>query len=103
RFPNGTLRTIALDEVVVGEYRLEPGWRWSNDVKPIVGTVTCQHRHVGYCIGGHLHVAMPDGTTMDILAGDAYEIPPGHDGWVVGDQPWVSVEFSGSRTFAVAP
>jgi len=103
RFPNGELRTVALDEVVFGQYRLEPGWRWSNDVKPIAGTTTCQHRHLGYCMEGHLRVAMADGTTMDILAGDAYEIPPGHDGWVVGDRAWVVVEFSGSRTFALSP
>ena len=103
RFPNGTLRTIALGETVLGEYRLEPGWRWSTAVKPIVGTPSCQHHHIGYAIQGHLHAVTQDGTIIDIRAGDAYEIPPGHDAWVMGDDTYVGVEFSGSRTFAVPP
>jgi class 3 adenylate cyclase len=103
RFPNGTLRTVALDEVVFGEYRFEPGWRWSNDIKPIVGTPLCQHHHIGYALTGHLHVVLADGTTFDFVAGDAYEIPPGHDAWVVGDETFHSIEFSGARTFGIAP
>ena len=103
RFPHGTVRTVALDEVVFGEYRFEPGWKWSTVIKPIAGTPLCQHRHIGYALGGQLHVSMADGTTMDFFAGDAYEIPPGHDAWVVGDQTWVAVEFSGARTFGIAP
>ena len=103
-FPKGSLRTLSLDEVVVSEYLLEPGWRWSTCVKPIVGTETCQHRHVGQVRSGRLHVEMSDGTTLDISAGDVYELPPGHDAWVVGDEPWTSVEFSGAgRTFAMSP
>src|SRR5690348_13975026 len=103
RFPNGALRTVSLDETIVGEYRFEPGWRWSNDIRPIVGTALCQQRHVGYALAGHLRVQMADGTTLDFHAGDAYEIPPGHDGWVVGEEVFHSVEFSGARTFATAP
>jgi len=103
RFTTGTLRIVALDETVVGEYRLEPGWQWSKAVKPIVGTPHCQHHHLGYAVTGHLHVVMKDGTTMDIRAGDAYEIPPGHDAWVVGDETYLGIEFSGSRTFGVSP
>jgi class 3 adenylate cyclase len=103
RFPHGTLRTVALDEVVFGEYRLEPGWKWSVDLKAIVGTPLCQHHHLGYALQGHLRVSMGDGTTFDFFGGDAYEIPPGHDAWVVGDESWLAVEFSGSRTFGVAP
>ncbi len=102
-FPHGNLRVITLDEVVVGYYTLEPGWKWSNDVKPIVGTPSCQHHHRGYALQGCLHVCLKDGTTYDILAGDAYEIPPGHDAWVVGDETYLGVEFSGSRTFAIPP
>src|SRR5262245_19952885 len=103
RFPNGCLRTVALDETVFGEYRMEPGWRWSKDVKPIVGTPYCQHHHVGYAVQGHLRITMKDGIVLDIRAGDAYEIPPGHDGESVGDVTYVGVEFSGARTFGVAP
>jgi class 3 adenylate cyclase len=100
-FPHGKLRIINLDEVVVGRYELEPGWRWSTDIKPIAGTPYCQHHHMGYALQGHLHVVLKDGTTYDVRAGDAYEIPPGHDAWVEGDQLYLGIEFSGSRTFAV--
>src|SRR5262249_6347934 len=82
---------------------LQPGWRWSKDVKPIAGTPSCQHRHVGYVMSGHLHVLMEDGTEADLVEGDAYEIPPGHDGWVVGDKPWLTIESGNIRTFAVCP
>jgi class 3 adenylate cyclase len=103
RFPNGEARTVALGEVVFGEYRFEPGWRWSADVAPIAKTASCQHHHVGYAMQGHLHVVMTDGTSFDFRKGDAYEIPPGHDAWVVGDEAWLAIEFSGARTFAVPP
>ncbi len=103
RFPHGELRTAALDDVMVGEFRLEPGWRWSKDVRPMAGTNECQHHHMGVVLEGQLHVEMADGTSIDVIAGDAYEIPPGHDAWVVGDQALYSIEFTGSRTFALAP
>lgn len=102
-FPHGTLRVITLGEVVVGRYELEPGWKWSTDVKPIAGTPSCQHHHMGYALQGCLHVCLNDGTQYDIVGGDAYEIPPGHDAWVVGDETYVGIEFSGSRMFAIPP
>jgi hypothetical protein len=70
----------------------EPGWRWSESVKKLVGTDSCQTHHVGYAVSGHLHARTDDGSEQDIMAGDAYTIPPGHDGWVVGDEAFVSVE-----------
>jgi class 3 adenylate cyclase/uncharacterized cupin superfamily protein len=100
-FPHGRLRIINLDDVAVGLYELEPGWRWSTDIKPIVGTPYCQHHHLGYTLQGQLHVVLNDGTTYDVRAGDAYELPPGHDAWVEGNETYVGVEFSGSRMFAV--
>lgn len=103
KFPHGELRLIALDDTVFGEFLLQPGWRWSQDVKPIAGTMQCQHRHVGFVISGQLHVVMNDGATMDMVAGDAYEIPPGHDAWVVGDIPYHGIEFSGARSFGRSP
>lgn len=103
RFPNGCVRTVALDEIVFGEYRMEPGWRWSKDIKPIVGTPFCQQHHVGYALQGHLRVTMKDGSVLEIRAGDAYEIPPGHDGEIIGDVDYLCVEFSGARTFGLAP
>ena len=103
RFPNGEVRLVTIDDMVFGYFTLQPGWKWSRDVQPIAGTVQCEHRHVGYVIRGQLHVTMKDGSTMDFVAGDTYEIPPGHDAWVVGDETYHGVEFSGARTFAQSP
>ena len=97
------MELIELDETAVGRFIFEPGWRWSTDVAPIVGTRSCQNRHVGYVISGLLHVAAEDGTNLEIRAGDAYEIPPGHDAWVVGDEAWDTVEFTSARTFGASP
>lgn len=102
-FPRGRMESVSLDETVIGHVRLEPGWRWSHDVRPIVGTEWCQVRHVGICLEGWQHVELADGTTMDIGPGDAFEIPPGHDAWVVGDTACVGYEWAGSRLYARAP
>src|SRR5206468_6630845 len=90
---------VDLDETAVGRMILKPGWRWSTDVAPKMGTSTCQVRHLGAALSGHLHVVVEDGSEMDIQGGDVYEIPPGHDGWVVGDVPWEAVEFASARVY----
>lgn len=102
RFPNGLVEVVTLDEIWVSRFEFQPGWRWSRDVAPIARTKSCQHRHVGYTISGRLVVRMDDGTVMSIGPGEAYEIPPGHDGWVEGDVPWVSIEFTSGHAFARA-
>lgn len=102
RFTNGRMELVELDETAIGRFIFEPGWRWSNDVAPIVGTRACQNRHVGYVISGALHVVMDDGTELDIVAGDAYEIPPGHDAWT-GPDGWDTIEFTSARIFGVGP
>ena len=78
----------------------EPGWRWSDDVKPIAGTDTCQVEHVGYAVSGTLHVKHDDGTDADVVAGQVYRIAPGHDAWNEGSEPAVFVEFQGAGTYA---
>ena len=103
RFPSGVVDVVTLDEVWVSRFTFEPGWRWSKDVGPIAGTPTCQHRHVGYTISGSLAVRMDDGTMLTIGPGDAYEIPPGHEAWVEGDEPWKSVEFTSGHAFGKSP
>jgi hypothetical protein len=70
----------------VGLAVFEPGWRWSNDVRPMAGSDLCQVFHVGYMLEGRLHVEYADGSTLDTSEGDLVAIPPGHDAWVVGDQ-----------------
>ena len=102
-FLNGRMDVVTLDEMAIGRFVFRPGWRWSKDVAPISGTRSCQHRHVGYVIAGALEVRMDDGTSLVIGQGDAYEIPPGHDAWVVGDVPWDSVEFTSAHGFGLSP
>jgi class 3 adenylate cyclase len=102
-FPRGRIESVALDEVEVGRMRVDPGWRWSTDVSPIVGTASCQLRHVGICLEGRLHVEMDDGTSMEIGPEDAYEIPSGHDAWVLGDTSFVVYEWTSARVFARPP
>jgi class 3 adenylate cyclase len=102
-FPSGRVEIIQLDEIAIGRMRLQPGWRWSKDVAPVVCTPSCQNRHIGYAMSGTLEVTMDDGTRLIIRAGEGYEIPPGHDVHVLGDEPWESVEFASAHTFGLAP
>ncbi len=93
-FSNGSAAMITMGSTLIGRARMEPGWRWSNDVKPIAGTDLCMILHKGYCISGTLNVQTEDGTEATIGAGDGYVIEPGHDAWVVGDEPYIAVDFS---------
>jgi class 3 adenylate cyclase len=88
--------TVSLDEAHVGHCRFEPGWRWSESMGPIFGVASCPVRHLGYTISGRLHVVMEDGQALDIGPDTVFDIPPGHDKWVVGDEPWVTIEWGGS-------
>ena len=88
-----TVEMVNLGGVTVGRATLEPGWRWSETIKPIVGTDNCEVHHLGVVLSGQVHVVHSDGSEADIVAGDVYDIQPGHDAWVVGDEPAVAVEF----------
>ena len=74
----------------------EPGWKWSECVKPLAQSEWCQGHHTGYAVAGRVHVLLQDGTETEINAGDAYDIPPGHDAWVIGDESAVHVEVTGN-------
>jgi hypothetical protein len=78
----------------------EPGWRWSEHVKPIAGTDRCEATHLLYCVSGRMHIVHSDGTEADVGPGDVASIAPGHDAWVVGDEPCVSVDFGGYAQYA---
>jgi hypothetical protein len=78
----------------------EPGWRWSEHMKPIAGTDSCEATHLIYAISGKMHVVMNDGTEGDVGPGDFASISPGHDAWVVGDEPFVGVDFGGYSQYA---
>jgi quercetin dioxygenase-like cupin family protein len=88
-FEKGKAELVTLGGVTVGRGVLEPGWRWSEHVKPIAGTDSCQVTHTGYVISGRLKVVMDDGSEGEAGPGDAYVIPAGHDAWVVGDQTFI--------------
>jgi class 3 adenylate cyclase len=102
-FPHGRAQVIAIDETQVGRATYDPGWRWTTDMPAIAGTSTCQLHHLGYSISGVIHVVTDDGQELDIQPESIYEIPSGHDAWVVGDEPWVTVEWTSARTFGVPP
>ncbi len=90
------VETVSLDDATVGHCRFDPGWRWSADMGPLLGTTSCPMRHLGYTMSGAIHVAMDDGQALDIGPGEVFDVPPGHDKWVVGDEPWVTIEWGGS-------
>lgn len=92
-----TIEVVRMGSANASRMRLEPGWRWSECVKPIVGGERCQAHHVGLLQSGTMHVVHDDGTEQEIRAGQAYVIEPGHDAWVVGDEAVVGFEFD-SRT-----
>jgi class 3 adenylate cyclase len=97
--PRGRIDVVELDDRVIGRITYEPGWRWSIDMKPLAGTYRCQLHHVGVTTSGRLRIQMQDGAEMDLGPGDVFEIPPGHDAWVVGDEPWVAVDWEAMRAF----
>ena len=94
RTPDKThLGVVHLGQAPVARLAVQPGWRGSECIKPVVGGESCQAAHLGYVVSGQIHIAATDGTELDLGPGDAYRIDPGHDAWVVGDEPFVALEF----------
>ena len=104
RKPSKTrVEVVHLEGFTLGRIVLEPGWRWSECVKPVVKTDSCQVSHVGYCASGRLTVKHDDGTEKTISAGDSYTIPPGHDAWNDGSENVVALEVLSADVFARPP
>jgi class 3 adenylate cyclase len=101
--PRALARIVNLDEATVGHAVWEPGWRWTTDMQPIIGTQLCEHHHLGYAISGTLAVKTMAGEELEINGGSVYEIPPGHDAWVVGDGPFVTIDWASSRIVGLPP
>lgn len=102
RTPDKTVIDVnTLGDYTIGRLTFEPGWRWSECIKPVVQTEFCQTNHVGFCISGTLEVETTAGDKATITAGDSYTIPPGHDAHVVGDETFVSLELVGAPNYAV--
>jgi hypothetical protein len=98
-FHRGKLELVKVDGRTVGLFTLQPGWRWSECVKPQAGTDWCQGAHFHYQIAGRLHVIMSDGTEFEAGPGACVEIPPGHDAYVVGDETFVAVDWQGALNY----
>lgn len=93
-FAHGEIRTVRVGGATIARGVLDPGWRWSGDIKPLTGTDSCQVAHTAYVISGRMHVRMNDGTEADLGPGDAHYVSPGHDAWVVGGEPCVVIDFT---------
>ena len=102
-FPKGHAEVVSLGETTVGRSHWSPGWRWSVDLAPTMATRSCQVHHLGHSVSGVLHVVMDDGDALDILPDSIFDIPPGHDAWVVGDEPWVTVEWTSAHIVGIGP
>jgi class 3 adenylate cyclase len=103
RFPNGIVTLVRVGSVTIGRGTLEPGFRWSTSLRPIQGTPSCQIHHLQLLLQGRFHVEMDDGETAEIGPGDVFDVPPGHDVWVVGDEPVVVVDVLGNIGALGAP
>jgi quercetin dioxygenase-like cupin family protein len=100
-FPKGKFELVRIGGMTIGRASYQPGWRWSVDVGAAIGAASCHVEHVGLVVSGCATAAMDDGTIHEMRAGDLFYIPPGHDSWVVGDEPYVSLHFLGADDYAV--
>lgn len=101
RAPEKTrVEVVRLEGYTIGRFKFQPGWRWSECIKPVVGTDSCQVAHVGYAVSGRIAVRMNDGSQTTIEQGMSYTIPPGHDAWVEGADPFVGIEVMSAEQYA---
>lgn len=89
------IEIVTVGSATVSRNTFEPGWKWSEHIKPTAGTDLCQVHHVICALSGNLKVVMEDGTELDVAAGDVIDIPAGHDAWVIGDEPMVGIDIGG--------
>ena len=101
-FPNGRAEVLTIGGGSVGRMTFQPGWRWSNDVKPLAGTASCEAPHFQYHLSGRLGILMDDGTELEAGPGDVTSLPSGHDAWVIGDEPVVVIDWFGASNYARA-
>ena len=99
-FPKGQVELVSIGNVTFGKGTFQPGWKWSESVKPIAKTDSCLAPHTQYHISGRLHVRMDDGTEMEYGPGDVGVVPPGHDAWVIGNEPVIVIDFTGFTHYA---
>ena len=96
----GTVEILNLEGTQVMRATFQPGWKWSECVKPVAGTDSCQVAHLVYTLSGRMAIRMDDGSETEVGTGDVVSIPPGHDAWIVGDEPYVGIDFQGGGNYA---
>ncbi len=99
-FPKGKLELVTIGGISLGRGTFEPGWKWSECVKPIAETESCQAPHLGYIVSGRMKAVMDDGQELEFGPGDAMALPPGHDAWILGNDRCVIVDFGGYEEYA---
>jgi hypothetical protein len=101
RTPSKTrVEIVRLQGMTFGRFNLAPGWRWTECLKPVMKTDLCELPHTGYAVSGRIVIRLKDGTQKTVKAGDAYTIPPGHEAWVEGNEPFVGVELMSAEQYA---
>jgi uncharacterized cupin superfamily protein len=93
-FSHGRVEVVKLGDVTFGKATFDPGWKWSEHVRPVVGGASCQVHHNGFIVSGRMGIRMDDGTLHEIGPGDVFVCPPGHDAWTIGDEPCVALDFA---------
>jgi quercetin dioxygenase-like cupin family protein len=99
-FEKGKFELVRMGQMTIGRATYEPGWKWSVHVGKALGKISCDVDHVGMVLSGKAAVAMDDGRTLEMKEGDVFYIAPGHDSWVIGDEPYVSLHFAGASEYA---
>ncbi len=99
-FDKGKYEVVTVGGMTIGRATYEPGWKWSKHVGPAVGKALCDVEHIGVVLAGRVKVKTEDGAESELSAGDVFYITPGHDSWVVGEEPYVSLHFMGAETYA---
>ena len=100
KFPKGKMDVVTIGDLTFGKATFEPGWKWSECVKPIAGTKSCMVHHNGYVVSGRMQIRMDDGKEVEVGPGDVFVCPPGHDAWITGKEPCVVFDVSGAATYA---
>src|SRR6202040_4258672 len=98
----GRFELVQVGGMTIGRATYQPGWKWSEHVGKAAGAKVCMVEHVGMVVSGRATAAMEDGRVIEMKAGDVFYIAPGHDSWVVGDEPYVSIHLMGAETYAAA-
>jgi quercetin dioxygenase-like cupin family protein len=99
-FEKGKFELVTLGGTTLGRATYEPGWKWSEHVGPLSGERSCQVEHLGLVVSGRVTVRMDDGTQIELGPSSVFSVPPGHDSWVIGDEPYVSIHFAGAGEYA---